>query len=164
MSTRWGWGQVVAVCFVTLTLAGCQRGTDNRAAERAEQAAAQAQGAARDAEQFAGASNISAKASENNAKAAEEYAKIAEQQAAHPTPPPPTRTAVVNFKTEDYRNANLRSGPGKSTAFVASVPRYSTVTLLGSSAPDPDNQRWRWYQVSYQGNVGWLHENSLEGE
>lgn len=156
------------VLWITLGLAlldGCDRrpADTSDGTRSAELAAERAKKSAEDAKGYASAAQKFSEASENNAVDAERAARPRDPTPSRqePSSPTPLKTAIVNFKT-DRKNAILRAGPSKNTEQVGYVPRGEVVTVLGPWLMDADDGRWKWYRISYKGQVGWIHENSLE--
>ena len=66
---------------------------------------------------------------------------------------------VVNYPlgvfaiTETPNNLNLRQGPSTSTDIVASIPSFSKVEVKATNGT--------WYNVEYDGKIGWVHGNYI---
>lgn len=56
-------------------------------------------------------------------------------------------------KGKASENVNLRTAPGKSNAYILSVPAGKTVDYLGES--QRDNEGMLWYHVRYNNKTGW---------
>jgi uncharacterized protein YraI len=71
---------------------------------------------------------------------------------AQPVPPPGQgggQTGQITVTASPY-TVNLRQGPGTNFSRIARIPAGSTAALVGRNALN------QWYQVNYNGIVGWV--------
>jgi hypothetical protein len=79
-------------------------------------------------------------------------------QANCPGSPSPSRlrTGIVARVTEGGLPSRLRSAPNTSGEVLASIPQLDEFMVV--DGPECDEQQLRWWQVDYQGTVGWVAE------
>jgi hypothetical protein len=80
-------------------------------------------------------------------------------QASCPGSPSPTRLriGIVGQVTEGGLPSRLRSEPNTSAEVLVSIPPLEEFTVVEGPQCD-EEQQLRWWQVDYQGSVGWIAE------
>ena len=79
-------------------------------------------------------------------------------QANCPGSPLPSRlrTGIVARVTEGGLPSRLRAQPTTNSEVLVSIPQLDEFMVVGG--PECDEQQLRWWQVDYQGTVGWVAE------
>lgn len=79
-------------------------------------------------------------------------------QASCPRSPSPSRlrAGIVARVTEGGLPSRLRSEPNTGAEVLASIPQLEEFAVV--EGPECDEQQLRWWQVDYQGTVGWVAE------